>query len=255
MGLCVVHNGLFDVRVSDQMTKPITRVCIDCGARVKNRRRATRRCAACHLTFITATATGRSLPNCRGCGKRLTIKKNLTGLCFECLKSIPRVKRGPTGKPAWNSGTSKYESPSHAANAARERRKALRGAQGPEHHEFLADRIRTLIRNGLRRTSSRKAAKTTALIGCTIAQFRQHLELQFMPGMSWANYGNGAGKWSIDHIRPLSRFDLRDPDQQRAAFHYLNCRPLWSEWNSRKGNKLEWAPPATLAVTFGYQKP
>lgn len=46
--------------------------------------------------------------------------------------------------------------------------------------------------------------------------------------MGWHNYGNGRGQWNIDHIEPLAWFDLAVPSQQRAAFHFTNCRPLWA---------------------------
>ena len=51
------------------------------------------------------------------------------------------------------------------------------------------------------------------LIGCTVAQLRQHLEAQFTDGMSWENYGKHG--WHVDHIRPCASFDLADPEQQR----------------------------------------
>jgi hypothetical protein len=51
--------------------------------------------------------------------------------------------------------------------------------------------------------------------------------------MSWENYG----KWHIDHIKPLSLFDLEDPEQLKQACHYTNLQPLWAEENIRKGNR------------------
>lgn len=103
---------------------------------------------------------------------------------------------------------------------------------------MLADRIRTLIRNSLRRVSLRKDTKTATLLGCSTAMFKAHLEQRFDAGMSWSNYGNGTGKWSIDHIRPLASFDLSARKNQLVAFNYLNCQPLWSLENSRKGCRM-----------------
>jgi len=98
--------------------------------------------------------------------------------------------------------------------------------------ENIASRIRGCLKHGW------KSAPTIELIGCTIKEFNQHLEKQFINGMSWNNYGFGKGKWNIDHKIPLSSFDLVDAKQQAAAFNYKNCQPLWHEDNIKKGNKL-----------------
>lgn len=73
--------------------------------------------------------------------------------------------------------------------------------------------------------------RTIELIGCTVSELKEHLEVQFTNGMSWDNYG----KWHIDHIRPCYSFDLTDTHQLKLCFHYSNCRPLWAKENlSRK---------------------
>ena len=78
-----------------------------------------------------------------------------------------------------------------------------------------------------------KSAKTAVLLGCPWEQLRAHLEKQFLPGMTWQNYGKRG--WEVDHIAPCARFDLSDPAQQRACFHYSNLQPLWRLDNQRKG--------------------
>ena len=68
-------------------------------------------------------------------------------------------------------------------------------------------------------------------------ELRVFLEAQFEPGMSWANYGIGKGKWNIDHVFPLSRVDLLDPIRVRQACNYLNLQPMWHSENCSKGNR------------------
>ncbi len=53
--------------------------------------------------------------------------------------------------------------------------------------------------------------------------------------MSWDNYG----EWHIDHIVPLSSFDLTDKSQVNKVCHYTNLQPLWAIDNLRKGDRDE----------------
>lgn len=77
-----------------------------------------------------------------------------------------------------------------------------------------------------------KAARTSELLGCSMPYLNIWIELQFQSGMSWDNYG----EWHIDHIKPCAKFDLSDPSQQLACFHYTNLQPLWAGDNIRKSD-------------------
>lgn len=90
--------------------------------------------------------------------------------------------------------------------------------------------LRSRVGHALKK--NRKCDHTENLIGGTIAQWRAHLELLFKPGMTWDNHGS---VWHIDHIKACVKFDLTDPAQQRACFHYTNTQPLFVEENLRKG--------------------
>jgi len=97
----------------------------------------------------------------------------------------------------------------------------------------IATHLRSTIANRLKNNS--KSASTEKLIGCTFEYFKEHLEKQFQPGMNWDNHTTDG--WHIDHIIPVSHFDLSKPEEQMKAFHYSNCQPLWSKDNLSKGNR------------------
>lgn len=101
----------------------------------------------------------------------------------------------------------------------------------------LAANLRRRLRHALNGHS--KSASTMKLLGCSVQQCMQHLESQFQNGMTWEN----RSEWHIDHIRPVASFDLHDPKQQRACFHYTNLQPLWAIDNLRKGSR--WEPQKT----------
>jgi hypothetical protein len=81
-----------------------------------------------------------------------------------------------------------------------------------------------------------KSQHTCEIIGCGIDELRQHLESQFLPGMTWGNWSRQG--WHIDHIMPCASFDLSDPEQQRKCFNYRNLQPLWAIDNLKKGAKV-----------------
>lgn len=80
-----------------------------------------------------------------------------------------------------------------------------------------------------------KNTHSLSLLGCTIAEFKEHLEYLFQTGMSWDNYGKSG--WHIDHIKPCAAFDLTKEEEQKACFHYTNMQPLWAKDNITKGKK------------------
>ena len=73
------------------------------------------------------------------------------------------------------------------------------------------------------------------MVGCDFETFLAHIQSQFTDGMTMENYGNGDGKWSIDHIIPFGTAK-NDEDVERLN-HYTNLRPMWSIENSRKSRK------------------
>jgi hypothetical protein len=81
--------------------------------------------------------------------------------------------------------------------------------------------------------------RTVFLLGCSIEELKHHLESLFLPGMSWENWGRGQNCWHIDHIMPLSMFDLTVEEQLLTACHYKNLQPLWEFDNLSKGAKYE----------------
>jgi hypothetical protein len=98
----------------------------------------------------------------------------------------------------------------------------------------IASRIRNTIRVAL--NGGRKSAGTEELMGCSFGFLMGYIESKFTEGMSWANYGQFG--WHIDHVVPISSFNLSIPEQQKKCFGYLNLQPLWWYDNLRKGNKL-----------------
>lgn len=110
------------------------------------------------------------------------------------------------------------------------------------YHEVLKHstwwRIKNSVSSQIREClgGRRKGRGTEELLGYTIDELRAHLERQFLKGMSWDNYGD----WHIDHILPVSSFDIDSvdsPDFSRC-WALTNLRPLWARDNVRKNAKV-----------------
>lgn len=97
----------------------------------------------------------------------------------------------------------------------------------------LVDNLRSRFNKAFK--NNYKTGSAVKNLGCSIVELKQYLESKFEQGMTWANYG----EWHIDHIRPLSAFDLADLEQIKIACHYSNLQPLWAKDNILKSNTLK----------------
>jgi len=89
-------------------------------------------------------------------------------------------------------------------------------------------RLRSRLLNAL--NGSLKVETTKILLGCTLAEFKQHLQVQFGEGMTWEN----RQLWHIDHIIPCSKFNLLNSEHQKVCFNWRNTQPLWAGDNLKK---------------------
>lgn len=101
-------------------------------------------------------------------------------------------------------------------------------------HRQPSQRVSSAISRAIRKAlADRKAGRTwESIVGFTLSELMTHLERRFMPGMTWANFG----QWEIDHIRPKSSFDFssRNDEACRACWALENLQPLWMSDNRRK---------------------
>jgi hypothetical protein len=98
----------------------------------------------------------------------------------------------------------------------------------------LSGNISRNIKLGLKSKGLKKSSNTLTVLGCTFEEFKQHLENQFEPWMSWNNYGKYKKLefnygWDIDHIIPQS--SAKTEDEILSLNHYSNLKPLCSYTN------------------------
>lgn len=83
-----------------------------------------------------------------------------------------------------------------------------------------------------------KSGSAVKDLGCSISEFKIYIENLFTEGMTWENYGRGVGKWTIDHIYPISKVDLSIREELLKVCHYTNLQPMWFIENCSKRDKI-----------------
>lgn len=131
----------------------------------------------------------------------------------------------------------------YAANN-KEKIRAIKKRHSPKAYaNFLLKRkadpvfkLKTLLRARLLRAlkGNYKSGSAVSNLGCSVEEFKVYMESKFLTGMSWENHG----KWHIDHIIPLSFFNLSNIDELKKACHYSNLQPLWASDNIKKSNRI-----------------
>lgn len=88
------------------------------------------------------------------------------------------------------------------------------------------NKLREKLQNKLINTVKTKKCNrlTEKLIGCSYTEFIEYLESKFVEGMCWENYG----EWHLDHIIPVSHFNLFSIRDRYKCFNYKNIQPLWA---------------------------
>ena len=97
---------------------------------------------------------------------------------------------------------------------------------------YLSCKIRRLISLALQNKGYTKRSRTHEILGCSFIEFKEHLEKQFVNGLSWEN----RSEWHIDHVIPLA--SAKTEEEVIRLNHYTNLQPLWAADNLKKRDKM-----------------
>jgi hypothetical protein len=100
----------------------------------------------------------------------------------------------------------------------------------------LISNFRTAIYIVLKENKLDKYSNYFNMVGYSALDLKEHLEKQFIDGMTWENYG----EWHIDHIKPISLFVFESVDDKefKECWSLNNLQPMWGVENIKKSNKL-----------------
>jgi hypothetical protein len=114
----------------------------------------------------------------------------------------------------------------------RHNRLKCKDCERDEPREKLKRYVRTRIYNCLRYKNKDKSS--IEYLGCSSDDYFKWI-LNYNNKYNLDNHGK---EWHIDHVIPLSKFDLNNPQEQLIAFNWVNTMPLSPSENLRKNNKI-----------------
>jgi hypothetical protein len=139
-------------------------------------------------------------------------------ICKSC-KSLNNVKFSDKNKKYYFSNKDKYNNVYYPKQNLIKREK---------YNNDPIYKVSVLLRNRLSKILKRnkiyKTNSTIELLGCSFEFFKEYIEKQFKLGMDWSNNGS---VWELDHIKPISLFDLSLEKELRECFNYKNLQPLF----------------------------
>ena len=89
---------------------------------------------------------------------------------------------------------------------------------------------RVSIKRMLKISDLNKTKSTIEYLGCSPEYFKEYLQNKMTDEMTFENI-------NLDHIKPVSRFNLDYPDEFLDCCHYTNLQPLLAKDNLEKSNK------------------
>jgi hypothetical protein len=139
-------------------------------------------------------------------------------------QKLKEIEIGVDNKKCSNCNNIKHQ------NCFRYNRLKCKDCERDEPLEKLKRTIRSRIISAL----NKKQKHTVEYLGCSIDNYLKWL-LCINNKYTLENRGS---EWHIDHVIPLSHFDLENEKQQQIAFNWRNTMPLSVKENLSKNNKI-----------------
>ena len=184
------------------------------------------------------------LPKLKNCFHKDKSKKDgLNHICKDCVKAKDAKRyqenkdeiKADNAKPEAKAKKAEYDQARHAKPATKARRNARRKERRQTDEGY---RIEVNLRARLYKAmgGEKKSVSTMKLVG-------------LQSGTAINGYLNWKSPWfkeqgvpseelATDHIIPCAEYDLENPDEQRACFHFINLQRLTNTDNMNKGDKV-----------------
>lgn len=184
-------------------------------------------------------------PKCKSCkgisefGSNASKKDGLQSWCKGCRRDHKNVDKTKSQQRSWYL-VNRERLLDKAALYRKANQHRIQEVKAKIHYERLNNDVEYRIACNLRSRlysaikNNQKSGSAVRDLGCSIGELKLYLENQFESGMTWDNYG----EWHIDHVIPLSHFNLLDRMEFLEAVNWLNLQPMWAKDNLSKHARL-----------------
>lgn len=206
--VCPICGETFLIRLDEQNTIYCSYTCLGIGRKHNIKEEEKRKCKQCDET--------KDITEFRKC-RSYKGRQSYLHTCYDCYKSNGH-KQIPEAKEIV-----KKNKPIKITDSEKVIRIKL-------SNNFAA-RIRNAIKKDL-------DGSWISFMPYDIKELKEHIENQFLPGMSWDNYNHET--WHIDHILPVSSFTFSSyiDEEFQKCWSLKNLQPLWALDNLKKSNKI-----------------
>ena len=176
---------------------------------------------------------------CKYCKKELPINcfRHNRCKCKDCEKYYGRKYRqcgiGKQNAIEW-SNNNKDKHKKLQSEWAKNNRQHLNYKFNFRYHDDFTFKMKKNCHRQLLKNLNKKSS-TMKYFSCDIELFTKWLRYCFTNEMTMNNHGS---HWHLDHVIPISLFDLNNPDEVYLCFYYLNYMPIKAKDNLSKNNKI-----------------
>jgi hypothetical protein len=193
--------------------------CVECGgSQICQHKRERSKCVECGSGSVCQHKKIRSV--CIKCGGgSICPHKRVRSSCMECGGSqICQHKR------------LRFSCIECGGSSICQHNKVVRTCQICEPIKYIINLQRHQIWRIMQQTNLEKTQPSIEYLGCSAVYFKEYISKKMTVEMTFENI-------HYDHIKPVSVFDLNDPDELLKCCHYTNFQPLLATDNLEKSNK------------------
>ena len=193
--------------------------CVECGgSSICQHKREHSKCVECGSASVCQHKRIRSV--CIKCGGGSVCQhKRIRSACIECRGSqICQHKR------------LHFSCIECGGSSICQHNKVKATCQICEPIKYLIILQRSSIYRTMKQSNLEKTQPSIEYLGCSAVYFKEYISKKMTAEMTFENI-------HYDHIKPVSKFDLNDPDELLKCCHYTNFQPLLASDNLEKHNK------------------